>query len=223
MIGIYKIENPNGNVYIGQTVDYEKRISAYSRNNCKDQRALYNSILKHGFECHKVELIKECSINELSDYERFYQEMYNSVEDGLNCVYVTSSDKTGRVSEETKRRMSEAKKGVVFTDDHKKKLSEAKKGVKQSEESKRKKSESLKNHYKINGRSPNQDHTGKRRSYATKEKMRQNSARAMSKMVIDKSTGIIFSSATEAANAFCVGRTTIGRRIRNENNSLMYI
>jgi len=223
MIGIYKIENPNGNVYIGQTVDYEKRISAYSRNNCKDQRALYNSLIKYGFENHKVELIKECSIAELSDYERFYQEAYNSVEDGLNCVYVTSSDKTGRVSDDTKRRMSEAKKGIVFTDDHKRKLSEAKKGMKQSEESKKKRSESLKRHFKTYGFNPKRGTIGKKYSEESKKRMSERNARAMSKAVIDLSTGVFFSSATEAAYCYCVSRTTIGRRIKDPMNNLIFV
>jgi len=223
MIGIYKITNPNGLVYIGQTIDYEKRIYSYSRNNCKDQRALYNSLVKYGYNRHKVELIKECAISELSDFERYYQEFYNSVECGLNCVYVTSSDKSGKVSDETKQRMSIAKKGIVFSDEHKLKLSNAKKGSKQSEESKRKKSVALKLHFKTYGFSPIRGTTGMKYSDERKKLMSEKNARAMSKVVVDLSTGVFFSSATEAAYCYCVSRTTIGRRINSESNSLIFI
>jgi hypothetical protein len=44
------------------------------------------------------------------------------------------------VKKETRQKISEAKKGVVFTQEHKDNISEAKKGKKQSEETKKKKS-----------------------------------------------------------------------------------
>ena len=48
MIGIYKITNPNGKVYIGQSVDIEKRLSNYKRlsQSILEQPAIYNSLLK---------------------------------------------------------------------------------------------------------------------------------------------------------------------------------
>lgn len=223
MIGIYKITNPNGKVYIGQTVNFDKRMYAYKRNHCKDQPAIYNSLIKYGFENHKVDILEQCDVLELNNRERFYQDFYNSVNDGLNCTTVGSNEKSGYHSIETKRKMSLAKKGKKQSEEHKKKLSKVRKGKKQSKESNKKRSESLKLHYKINGMHKNQDHTGKKRSDSTKEKMRNNHARGMAKMVIDKSTGIFFISIIEAANAYCVGRTAIGRRISNENNSLSFV
>lgn len=217
MIGIYKIENPNGRVYIGQTIEFEKRIQAYSRNNCKDQRALYNSLVKHGFDNHKVELIKECSVHELSDYERFYQEAYDSVENGLNCVYVTSSDKTGRVSDDTKKRMSDAKKGISFSDEHKKKLSEAKKGRKQSEESKRKKSASLKAFLQSNYRKPSFGNKG------NVKRIQLEYPHQIGRGVIDLNTGIVFHSIIEAAYCYCTSKQAIMTRIKNKTSGLTYL
>ena len=77
-IGIYKIENPNGKVYIGQSVDIEKRLHTYKSCNCKGQSLIYNSIIKYGFINHKTEIIIECSISELNDLERFYIEKFKS-------------------------------------------------------------------------------------------------------------------------------------------------
>lgn len=102
MLGIYKITNPNGRVYIGQAVDLERRIKEYKRLHCKDQPGIYNSLLKYGFEAHKIEILEECSIDELSNKEGYYQDLYDSVRNGLNCVRVSSLDCVGYNSQETK-------------------------------------------------------------------------------------------------------------------------
>ena len=54
------------------------------------------------------------------------------------------SDAKKNMSEETKRKMSESAKGKRFSDEHKQKLSESAKGKKHSEETKRKISEAIK-------------------------------------------------------------------------------
>lgn len=102
MLGIYKITNPNGRVYIGQAVDLERRISEYKRLHCKDQPAIYNSLLKYGFDTHKIDILEECNVDELSIREGYYQDLYNSVKNGLNCVRVSSLDCVGYNSQETK-------------------------------------------------------------------------------------------------------------------------
>ena len=48
--GIYKITNPNGKVYIGQSIDIDKRWNKYKVKNCKPQIRLYNSLNKYGGE-----------------------------------------------------------------------------------------------------------------------------------------------------------------------------
>ena len=48
MIGIYKITSPNNKVYIGQSVDIEKRLKRYKNLNCKKQSKIYNSLNKYG-------------------------------------------------------------------------------------------------------------------------------------------------------------------------------
>lgn len=85
MTGIYKITSITNKIYVGQSIDIERRKNAYRLLCCKDQPALYNSLLKHGFENHTFEVIEECSIELLNERERHYQELYNSVNNGLNC------------------------------------------------------------------------------------------------------------------------------------------
>lgn len=136
MIGIYKITSPSNKVYIGQTTNYAKRYSAYKNHKCKRQPKLYNSLNKYGFENHKIELVLECLEIELNYYERYYQEHYNSVLDGLNLRYTATTDKSGLMSNETKQKMSNARKGIVFSDEWKENLSKVWKGRKHSEETK---------------------------------------------------------------------------------------
>lgn len=48
MVGIYKITNPNGRIYIGQSTDIKFRWGIYRKLKCKDQPSLYNSLKKYG-------------------------------------------------------------------------------------------------------------------------------------------------------------------------------
>jgi predicted GIY-YIG superfamily endonuclease len=63
MIGIYKIINPKGKVYIGQTIDYDRRLRHYRLLKCKQQPRLYASFVEYGYSSHKISLIKECSVD----------------------------------------------------------------------------------------------------------------------------------------------------------------
>ena len=144
MIGIYKITNPKGKIYIGQTIDFDRRVYQYKMLNCKEQPKLYNSLKKYGYDNHVVELIHQCQETNLTILERYYQELYKTVEnDNLNCFLVTTKDKTGRHTEETKRKMSESAKGKKKTAEHIAKLPQNQKGYKgkkRSEETKLKQS-----------------------------------------------------------------------------------
>ena len=88
--GIYKITSPSGKIYIGQSVDIEKRFKQYKNLiNCKRQSKLYSSFLKHTSHNHLFEIIEECEFNNLNIKERFWQEYYNVLgEKGLNLKYV---------------------------------------------------------------------------------------------------------------------------------------
>lgn len=112
MIGIYKITSPSGKVYIGQTIDHERRFRHYKLLRCKEQPRLYRSLIKHGVELHKFEFIKECLKDELTTFEREFQLMYNSIgKNGLNCILVKTNESNGGHSEETKKKISESLKG----------------------------------------------------------------------------------------------------------------
>jgi len=86
VICIYKIVNPKGNIYIGQSRDYKKRRRQYGKLRCVNQHKLYRSFIKYGFENHVFEVVEKCNIEELDEKEIFYIKLYDSVKNGLNCI-----------------------------------------------------------------------------------------------------------------------------------------
>lgn len=107
MIGIYKITSPTKRVYIGQSINIEYRIESYKKLiRCKKQIKLYNSFKKYGVEKHIFEIICECEIGKLNDKERYYQDLFNVLQNGLNCLLTKSSDRSGKMSIESRLKMS---------------------------------------------------------------------------------------------------------------------
>jgi len=76
MIGIYKITNPKGKVYVGQSIDLTKRIKSYRNAKCKHQILLWRSLSEYGFWSHKIEIIEECSKERLNEREIFHIKKY---------------------------------------------------------------------------------------------------------------------------------------------------
>jgi len=87
MMGIYKVTSPTKRVYIGQSIDVERRLNEYlNLRNYKSQVKLFRSINKYGVSNHKFEILEECKIEDLNERERYYQDYYNSMVTGLNCM-----------------------------------------------------------------------------------------------------------------------------------------
>lgn len=113
MIGIYKITSPNNRIYIGQSKNINRRFKEYkSLNNCKGQIKLYRSFLKYGILNHTFEICELCNLKFLNKKERYWQEHYNVIDEGLNC-FLTKTDKKPRIiSKEYKEKISNTlKKG----------------------------------------------------------------------------------------------------------------
>ena len=102
MIGIYKITSPSKKIYIGQSVNIQKRFTAYRLLDCKQQSKLYNSLKKYGFHKHLFEVIVQCDVFDLNDLERHYQDLYSATNNkGLNLFLTSSSDRNGYHSKES--------------------------------------------------------------------------------------------------------------------------
>lgn len=114
MIGIYKITNPKGTVYIGQSIDIMRRFKDYTKiRNSKSQTLLNRSFIKYGIENHQFNIICECNIEDLNSLERRYQDLYNSMVKGLNCRLTRCNDLSGKMSEETKVKIGISNKGKI--------------------------------------------------------------------------------------------------------------
>lgn len=109
---IYKITSPSGKVYIGETVNVERRLKNYKALSCKNQRILHRSLIKYGWEAHTFEIIELCEESELKCRERYWQDFYESMgKNGLNCKLTRCGEEKGRHSEETKQKIGKANSG----------------------------------------------------------------------------------------------------------------
>lgn len=143
---IYKIESPSGSVYIGQTWNYSVRISFYERAKCKNQNKLYHSILKYGWDSHKIsishELPEDVDQNTLDLYETIYWKSYKDL--GFNMLNLREPGSRGKHTDESRRKLSETKKRQYTENpDMFNSFKKSAIGKKMSEESKRKMSEKL--------------------------------------------------------------------------------
>jgi group I intron endonuclease len=205
MIGIYKITNPKGRVYVGQSIDIETRFKVYKREFGIGQTKLFNSFKKYGAENHVFEIIVECEVGELNEKERYYQELYNCIENGLNCNYVKTNSRSGKVSEETRIKMSAAQTGnkkwlgKKHTEETKLKMSNSIKGIKKSPESCLKRSNNMR---------------GKPTGMISPS----------TKAVLNIMTGIFYDSLREAARVHNINYNTLkGRLITNKINNSDFI
>jgi group I intron endonuclease len=93
MIGIYKITSPSNKIYIGQSINIERRFKNYnSLSQTKKQVMLHYSFKKHGIDNHLFEIIEQCNIESLNKRERYWQDYYNVLEKGLNCLLTETTD-----------------------------------------------------------------------------------------------------------------------------------
>lgn len=129
-IGIYKITSPSGRIYIGQSINIERRRIGYSKGqNLKGQPILLNSIEKYGWIEHIFEIIEECDVLLLNERERYWQDFYNSLTpNGMNCLLTSSITQSGKMSEEIKDKIRKAQTGKILSQETKDKIREGNKG-----------------------------------------------------------------------------------------------
>jgi hypothetical protein len=115
--GIYKITSPNNRVYIGQSNDIRRRILTYFEpKGGSSQVRLKASFNKHGIDLHNLIILEECEESLLNERERYWQEHYNVLsKSGLNCKMTTTLDKSGTLSNETKKLIGSKTKGTTKT------------------------------------------------------------------------------------------------------------
>jgi len=235
MVGIYKITNPKKNVYIGQSVDIERRFIDYKKSLKKSQIRLYNSIKKYGYENHVFEVIEECDISLLNEKERHWQDFYNVIsKNGLNCRLTKTNDKSGRLSDETILKLKNRDTTYMIGNSFRT-------GIKHSDEIKNQ----IKNTLILNARSSNYKNAmtgmtgnknpffGKKHTKESLLKMSQSQKIISSKhllkynlyrsyLLLDTFTGIYYNSISEASEILNINKSTLkamlSGKFKNKSN-----
>jgi group I intron endonuclease len=148
---IYSIYNKiSKKRYIGQTIQpLNKRINQHFYLSKKGIiTPLYNAIRKYQKSDFIIDIVEKCDKSLLNEREQYWIKHYNTFAEGYNCDLGGSGTKSFKHSKETKRKMSESKKGKPS----------GRKGKINSPESNKKRSESLKKSY--------EDGTRKKRDYS---------------------------------------------------------
>jgi group I intron endonuclease len=143
MVGIYKITSPSGRIYVGQSIDIEKRKNWYGKYvKHSFQTKIKYSIQKYTWENHIHEVIEECSIEQLNEREthwkQYYLDQFNG-DWGMVLFCNLHDNGGGPLSEETKQKISKSKKNhPCFNQEWKNKISKGNTGKIRSEETKQK-------------------------------------------------------------------------------------
>lgn len=139
---IYKATSPSGKVYIGQTTQslrirmYSHRSLSANTNSRSYNLKFARAIRKYGFDQMQWEILeKDIPIEKLDDLERFYISHYDSFRNGYNSDLGGIKNSRGfKHSEDSKKLMSESKKGKSVSAKTKSKISKTLRGRKLTEE-----------------------------------------------------------------------------------------
>ena len=218
--GIYKITSPTGRVYIGQGVNILKRFSEYKTLSVKtkNQTKLWRSFLKHGVENHQFDIIEYCDLEDLNCSERFWQDEFDVLNGGLNCILTECGDLPRIMSEDTKNLLRIINTGNKHTE-----LSKIKIGL-----------SSLGNSHNIGRIRPESEklqisNTMKEKGIASKERNnmwgKHGADNPNSKLIVDLNTGIFYYGVKEASFALGIKYGTLKKCICNNrinHTSLRY-
>ena len=104
---IYKITSPDNKIYIGATKNFKVRMRQY-KTNCKGQYKVNESVLIHGLDSHKFEIIHRCNYNELDILEKYYIKKFDTfeTEHGLNLTNGGKIGYKGALESNKKRALS---------------------------------------------------------------------------------------------------------------------
>jgi group I intron endonuclease len=150
--GIYQILNIKTNkMYIGSAKNLNKRKQQHFyllKKNKNENILLQNAFNKYGIENFIFSIIENCDLSILVEREQYYIDSTNSInkEIGYNLLSTANSTLGFRFSEESRKKMSDAKKGLKLrlgkkhSEETKLKISLANKGKShiQTNETKRK-------------------------------------------------------------------------------------
>lgn len=136
---IYMLKNKfNGKVYIGQTVDYYRRMNEYKNRKSSISKSSRYSIMqeikKCGFDSFESSIVKECKKDELDHYEMYYISKYKSYikSYGYNSFHLNKK-KSQTLNKDTRKKMSKSHTGLKETSETKRKKSNTVYAIKEKE------------------------------------------------------------------------------------------
>ena len=113
--GIYKITNQkNGKVYIGQSIDIERRIRIHKYAGFDSARheynyPLYRSIRKYGIENFIFEIIEQCKKDELGKKEQYWIDFYDSINPDKGYNQMGGTEQFGHFMKLNQEKLKEIK------------------------------------------------------------------------------------------------------------------
>lgn len=107
------ITSPSGKMYIGQTINYKRRMNCYKTDRSQGQTIINRSIEKYGWDAHQKKIIHICQPEELDDLERYYIELYQTFESKFGMNLRTGGNGNFKVSLETRKKLSQSHKGQI--------------------------------------------------------------------------------------------------------------
>lgn len=116
--GIYKITNQiNGKVYIGQSINIERRWRRHKSDVENRDYPIYRAIRKYGLENFYFEIVEETLVSELNEKERYWISFYGSAfsEKGYNLTLGGNSSSGNIISLEDVIEICELLKETTLT------------------------------------------------------------------------------------------------------------
>lgn len=139
-VGIYKIENlVNGHVYIGQSVNIEKRWvkHKWDLNNSRHINShLQHAWNKYGEDNFTHEIIEACEVEELDDKEKLWIDFYDATNQLKGYNISSGGQGSHNMADETKAKLRLINTGKVLSQESRELVSESHKGRKCTDEQK---------------------------------------------------------------------------------------
>jgi group I intron endonuclease len=211
MIGIYKITCVDNNkVYIGSSSNIQQRWLAHKSKlkRGKHNQNLLNSYNKYGMDSFIFEILEECNVLDLIKREIYWADFYKNKGYILfNCgEFIENPTRGVPLSEERKKKMSLALKGIIPHNKNKKAPDWVREKISQRQ--------------KEIGRKPTQENIEKLRAIAKlpkseqhKKNLSESKKKSIGVKVICVQTGERFNSLIDAGNKFNISYNAIRQSI----------
>jgi len=130
--GVYCLTNrTNAKCYVGSSVDLRRRFCTYysfkhlNTYLNRGQSSIYKALLKYGHSNFRLEILEYCEAADVLEREQYYLNLFKPQ---YNILKTAGSILGFKHSQETKRKLAEANKGKILSELTKDKMSDSKKG-----------------------------------------------------------------------------------------------